>query len=164
MKIETRDKANGLMDDIRRLKFTQNEINRFLSFRLGKARLSSLEFIHTLRRCDHVAETFLDELDACLAEFLKEKHNKLDGIIAAKEKEFESLGGQEMGRYLLFYGSAYEAAGGMRDFEGDFDDLRDAINKANKFDESEKKKWDWKWCHIYDSVERRIVWEDGEEK
>lgn len=60
-----------------------------------------------------------------------------------------------MKRYLAFSGEQYYPSGGMEDFKRDFDTeeeamvyvlAREAIND---------------WMHVYDSVERKIIWKTG---
>lgn len=70
-----------------------------------------------------------------------------------------------MKRFLLFYGDVYYASGGMKDFEGDFDAMEPAIAVVDSFRQKYGHTGDalgrFDWAHIYDTVERRIVWKNG---
>ena len=57
-----------------------------------------------------------------------------------------------MKQYLAFAGDQYYPSGGMKDFKGDFDTLKEAQVAAGYLDE---------WQHVYDSVKREIVWAAG---
>lgn len=61
-----------------------------------------------------------------------------------------------MKRYLVFTGSDYYPRGGMNDFKRDFDELAPAIAFAQG---SIAEEADYKWAHVYDTTERKKVWE-----
>ncbi len=69
-----------------------------------------------------------------------------------------------LSRYLLFYGDKYYPSGGMEDFKKDFDTTEDAIIwldeyvKANKIYVTVEEEWKYRWAHIYDFHQRKIVW------
>jgi hypothetical protein len=71
-------------------------------------------------------------------------------------------------RYMVFAHQEYDAGGGMRDFQGDFDDLQDAINFVIKIakkdaDEAKTSIWYSYMAHIYDIEDRHIVWDADED-
>lgn len=60
-------------------------------------------------------------------------------------------------QFLLFVCEVYYPAGGMEDFEGDFDTLEEAMIKAKEM-ESE-----YNFSHIFDQNEKKIIWEGYDE-
>jgi hypothetical protein len=60
-----------------------------------------------------------------------------------------------MKRYLVFKGHHYYPSGGMKDFRRDFDNLAPAIAFAQGLLDGDA----FAWTHIYDTVERKIVYE-----
>lgn len=68
-----------------------------------------------------------------------------------------------MKRYLAFCGSVYYPGGGMDDFEGDFDAVADAIAAAQSdaIKNYPEQPWRFRWAHVYDTHDFRIVWQDG---
>jgi hypothetical protein len=70
-----------------------------------------------------------------------------------------------MKRYLAFYGSVYYPSGGMEDFIGDYDTEKDALNAITEklntdkdYYDTEEKRWQYCWAHIYDTETRKEVW------
>lgn len=57
-----------------------------------------------------------------------------------------------MKRYLVFSGDDYYPCGGMDDFEIDFDNEDEALERASTYDME-----GFKWCHVYDTVKREII-------
>jgi len=69
-----------------------------------------------------------------------------------------------MERYLAFLGDDYYPNGGMNDFLSDHKTVEEAKMAIEKEVEKEAKYhdneylWEQRWAHIYDTVERKIVW------
>lgn len=70
-----------------------------------------------------------------------------------------------MKRYLAFAGSVYYPSGGMDDFCGDFDTQDEAtsaaFSRAAEDSFGVEAIWRFRWAHVWDSQERKKVWEDG---
>jgi len=69
-----------------------------------------------------------------------------------------------MKRFLLFYGDIHYPSGGMKDFVGDYDTKEDALNAITEtvntdksYYDTEEKKWENSWAHIYDTKNRKEV-------
>ena len=60
-----------------------------------------------------------------------------------------------MKRYLAFVGSKDNLDGGMNDYFGDFDDIKEAKESINGYELNEEFI---DWAHIYDTKEDKIVW------
>lgn len=72
-----------------------------------------------------------------------------------------------MKRFFAFYGENHSAQGGMSDFIGDFDDLEEAIHFIREKDKNEVlnyRNWEISWGEVWDSEDRKFVWESGSEK
>lgn len=61
-----------------------------------------------------------------------------------------------MKRFLLFSGCEYYPAGGMDDFNDDFDDLEDAVNAAEAII-LDKNNYS-PWVHVYDTESKKEVY------
>lgn len=61
-----------------------------------------------------------------------------------------------MKRYWLFAGHNYYPSGGMEDFVGDFDSLKDAKHSVLP----EIKRSAYHWAHVFDTETREIVWKE----
>ena len=69
-----------------------------------------------------------------------------------------------MKTYLAFYGANYYPMGGMEDFIGDYDTIKEAkevIGREHLKREVADPKWNWAWCHIWDTGKRRIIYDKG---
>jgi len=82
---------------------------------------------------------------------------------SAVEKILRKLHKPRLKRYLAFSGGRYYPEGGMYDFAGDFDSLERAIFAMNAVEaviswKTPSQKWDNRWAHIWDSVERKEAW------
>ena len=65
-----------------------------------------------------------------------------------------------MKRYLAFYGDYYYPDGGMDDFIGEHDTIKEAketIIKAHLLHRKEDVKWEWAWCQIWDTETQKEV-------
>lgn len=70
-----------------------------------------------------------------------------------------------MKRYLIFYGDHYYPYGGMDDFYTDCESLDKAVKIAenkNKKDNYGNIDWSYTWSHVYDTHERKEVWNNSE--
>lgn len=77
-----------------------------------------------------------------------------------------------MKRYLVFFGPYYYPEGGMNDFIGEVDTIKEGISILDKtimegydsdmFYKQEWIKYQWKmnWAHIYDTQQMKIVWKN----
>jgi len=68
-------------------------------------------------------------------------------------------------RYVACNGSVYYPSGGMDDFFGDFDTQDEAVAAVTAHAEKENPHdtedlWRYSWAHVWDSAERRNVWEN----
>ena len=64
-----------------------------------------------------------------------------------------------MKRYLTFYGSTYYPSGGMRDFIGDFDTKKEAVDLIETTNIKEDEgDFVFKWANIWDSKDRVEVY------
>ena len=61
-----------------------------------------------------------------------------------------------MKRYLAFFGPLYYQGLGKKDFIGDYDTEKEALNAITKKINTEKRES--KWASIYDSVTRKKTW------
>lgn len=69
-----------------------------------------------------------------------------------------------MKQYFAFYGDIYEPNGGMKDFIGDFeliDDAKAAIESARANDRPDDDEYLYCFCHIWDSINRKFIYEHG---
>lgn len=72
-----------------------------------------------------------------------------------------------MKRYLAFYGMRYYPMAAMGDFIGDFDNVDEAVNavkdKAKPDIKIYGEELDYSWGRVWDSVERKNIYEIGYE-
>lgn len=62
-----------------------------------------------------------------------------------------------MKRFLVFKGNNYYPCGGMDDFKGDYDSLKEAVFNVTQLLVVEG--YEYTWGHIYDTELRQEVWE-----
>ena len=69
-----------------------------------------------------------------------------------------------MKRYLAFYGDFYYPQGGIDDFIDDYDTIeeaKEAITKAHLQNRKDDIKWEYAWCHIWDTETLKQVFSKG---
>lgn len=65
-----------------------------------------------------------------------------------------------MKRYWSFMGNIYYPQGGMGDFQGDFDSLKEAVENLENILRTKyrSKEWTYMWAQVYDTQKRETVW------
>lgn len=64
-----------------------------------------------------------------------------------------------MKRYMVFWGDDYYPLRGMEDFVGDYDELNEAISSLHRKNREERDgDWVISWGHVYDLIEKDIVY------
>jgi len=66
-----------------------------------------------------------------------------------------------MKRYWLFGGEAYYPGGGAEDYQADHDDQDRLARLGRTF---LREGGTWKWAHIWDAVDKAIVWSSNSDK